>query len=329
MEIIQKECTVSKVVATSRIYALISVVCAHLPFADSVIGTLFERFGTVGVIVFFIISGYYYNPGKFQNIKDLIVKKFKSVCVPWLVLGSFVWLYNVILSSKFRSITGYIKWILGNGTFLYYVPMLLLCFALLYRASVKTLKIFVMVNVISVVLTASGILASLIELFHITNYINIFNWIGFFALGMLLREFDETTLIRFLLKARWIVTPCFCLVLIIAVFLKSTNFTYFSYLGIPFELLGALTVFSVSTMPLVKWAFFSRLSDCSYAIYLTHMVFVGLLDSLLNKSLFSQIVSPVIIILAVYMLLMVGLFVFNRTKLSKWYCLVTGIRIKI
>ena len=186
-----------------------------------------------------------------------------------------------------------------------------------------------MVNVISVVLTASGILASLIELLHITNYLNIFNWIGFFALGMLLREFDETTLIRFLLKARWIVTPCFGLLLIIAVILRSWNFTYFSYLGIPFELLGALTVFSVSTMPLVKWAFFSRLSDCSYAIYLTHMVFVGLLDSLLNKSLFSQIVSPLIIILAVYMLLMVGLFVFNKAKLSKWYCLVTGIRIKI
>lgn len=322
-------CTVSEIVATARIYALISVLCAHLTFDNSVVGFTFGRIGTIGVIVFLISSGYYFIPAKFKSYGELIKKKSKSICIPWLVLGSLVWVYNIILSSKFRSPMGYLKWIFGNGTFLYYVPMLLLCFLLLYKASQKTLISAIVINIASVLLTATGVLEPVIEALHITNFLNVFNWIGYFALGMLLQKINEKNIVEVLLKIRWLVIALFICCVVLAVLLKNVNFTYFSYVAIPYQLLGCMAVFSLSTLPLVRTKICGYLSECSYAIYLTHMVFIGLLDSILAKTLFLQIMSPLIIIMILFVVFMIGATISKKIKLDKIYCLLTGLRIKL
>ncbi|MBR5441870.1 MAG: hypothetical protein IKV44_02860, partial [Clostridia bacterium] len=123
--------------------------------------------------------------------------------------------------------------------------------------------------------------------------------------------------------------PLFTACVIFAVSLEGMDFTYFSYIAIPYQLLGSVALFSVSTLPLVRVKVFSLLSECSYAIYLTHMVFIGLLDAVLGKFIVLQIASPVIIIAAVFVVFMFGAVISKKLRLDKIYCLLTGLRIKL
>lgn len=328
MSMKQKTITISEIVATARIYAIVSVLCAHLSYANSVVGDLFVKLGTIGVVVFLISSGYYFVPQKFDGFKALLKKKTKSICVPWIILGSLVWVYNVLLSPKFRSPLGYVKWILGNGTYLYYITVLIVCFLLCYKAKKIFLIGLVSLNIVSVILTACGVLTPVINYLHITHYLNVFNWIGFFALGMLLRRLPEEKIQGFLLKARIPVVIAFCVVVVLVMKYNHEDFTYFTYIAIPYELLGCLAVFSVSTIPLVRLNVFSRLSESTYAIYLIHMVFIGLLDSVFERHLLLQAVSPVAIVAIAFVTLAIGSVVFEKLKMQNIYCLVTGIRTK-
>lgn len=319
--------TVSEIVATARIYAILSVVCAHLSYSDSIVGDLFVRLGTIGVVVFLISSGYYFVPAKFNSLTDLIKSKAKSMCVPWLALGSLVWVYNVLLSSKFRSPVGYLKWIFGNGTYLYYIPVLLVCFLICYKLPRRALLGLVIINVVSVILTASGVLAPVIDALHITSYLNFFNWVGFFALGMLLRGIDEAKILSCLKKIRIPAIILFVMALV-ATMKLCDEFSYFIYVSIPYELLGALAVFSVSTLPLVRIGVLARLSESTYAIYLVHMILIGLLDSVFSRALVLQAVSSAAIVAVAGFVLLVGSVVSEKIKLNGFYCLITGLRTK-
>ena len=103
---------------------------------------------------------------------------------------------------------------------------------------------------------------------------------------------------------------------------------YFSYLAIPFEAIGVLAVFSVSTFQLTDKNIFSELSASSFTIYLIHMIFIGLLDGYLARFVVLRLLSPIIIIVISFGILMLGLFVSKKLKLGKVYCLLTGLRLK-
>ena len=124
----------SQTLATARIWCLLSVVAAHAVYVGTFAGAFWSRLGTVGVVLYLFMAGYLYNPSKFDSIVVLIKKKFLSIGVPWLCCGTLVWVYNAILSTKFRSLLGYIKWMFGNGTYLYYIPVIFACFLAFYKA---------------------------------------------------------------------------------------------------------------------------------------------------------------------------------------------------
>ena len=126
---------ISHIFSTARIYALLSIVSAHMYFPNTFSGQIFNRFGSLGVIIFLFISGYYYRHEKFGGWKNLFKKKFISVVIPWFVCGTLTWVYNIILSSQNHSLLGWLNWIFGNGSYLYYLTILMLCFVLLYKAN--------------------------------------------------------------------------------------------------------------------------------------------------------------------------------------------------
>ena len=196
------EKNISSMVTVARVFALISVVCAHITFPETVpeeIRTLYSSLGSVGVIFFFIAAGYYYNPKKYTFIA-LLKNKFISVCLPWLFFGSIYYVYKAILKPGEHlslSFGAYFKWIIGHETFLYFCTILLLCFLIFYRTNKPILISSVVITFISVMLTASGMWKPIIEALHITDYLNIFNWAGFFALGMLLKLIPAHILYNF------------------------------------------------------------------------------------------------------------------------------------
>lgn len=176
----KNRCTVSSMFSTARIYALLSIVSAHMFFPGTFSTVILSRAGTVGVVVFLIMSGYFYRPHKFSNLCRLIKTKFVSLCVPWFVLGTCTWIYKSIMIPDYCTITQLIKWIIGNGSYLYYMSVLVLCFLIFYKVKNGIKILALLATMLSNMLTASGTMEPILFFLKINNYLNIFNWIGFF-----------------------------------------------------------------------------------------------------------------------------------------------------
>ena len=319
--------TISNIFTTARIYALISIVCAHIYFADSVVSAVFSRVGTVGVITFLMMSGFFYRPKKFKSFSAMIKKKLLTVVIPWIILGTLTWLYNFLLSNNTSNwFIRYFKWIIGNGSYLYYLTVLFVCFLIFYKHNKITLIIVIMLNIVSIILTAMGLLNNILMLIGINNYLNLFNWIGFFSLGILLQDIKEKQILAFLHRTRFVFIILFNAVLVTLVIFSTIKVTYFSFIAIPFELLGVLAIMGVSTFNLTKIKCFRIISNYSFTIYLIHMVVMGILDVFFEINIILTILSPVLIIIACSLILWSVLFVAKKIKLEKFARLILGIR---
>ena len=87
-----------------RFLAILSVICAHVSTDSSSYANLVVRScGTVGVGLFFFLSGYFF----YYNKKDFIFfwkTKFKTIIVPWLFCGTIDWLYVVLRKGGGKSL---------------------------------------------------------------------------------------------------------------------------------------------------------------------------------------------------------------------------------
>ena len=46
----------------------------------------------MGVIVFIIISGYYFNPSKYKTLRVFLKSKITTIIIPWMIIGTVVFL---------------------------------------------------------------------------------------------------------------------------------------------------------------------------------------------------------------------------------------------
>ena len=72
---------ISSIVMVARVFALVSIVCAHIGFTSNVpyiIAKLYSAVASIGVICYLICSAYYYNPKKYTLI-GLLKNKAKSI----------------------------------------------------------------------------------------------------------------------------------------------------------------------------------------------------------------------------------------------------------
>ena len=124
-----KNCSVMFTVA--RVFALISIVAAHIGFTEGtsyLLNKSYSVIASIGVIAFLFMSAYYYNPKKSGALlSGVLKKKIITIGIPWLFLGTLTYLYNAILSGNLNAIE-WVKWILGYKTYLYFLTVLFLCF---------------------------------------------------------------------------------------------------------------------------------------------------------------------------------------------------------
>ena len=180
----------SAAISVARGLALFSIVSAHIMFlkgTPAVFSNFYANFGTIGVVAYYIISGYLFAPEHYGGFFKMLKNKAKAIGLPWVVLGSTVYFYKVYFTRVY-SLKAHVKWLLGKNTYLYFITVLLLCFVICYFVKNKAaLWGFVGLNVLSLELTAFGVLQPAIAFLRITNNLNLFNWLGFFALGRLAR----------------------------------------------------------------------------------------------------------------------------------------------
>ena len=316
----------SVTITVARALSLISIVCAHILFTvdtPAVLDKVYSVLGSIGVICYLFSSAYYYNPQKYGFV-GLLKNKALTLCVPWLFLGTVSYLYNALLSKNF-GIVGYCKWIIGNGSFLYFMSVLVICFLLFYRTNNIILFSAIGINLVSLVLTATGIIEPLINILHITNYLNVFNWIGVFALGMLAKQLSAEKLYSFLKNTRYIALALFVVaVVLVCVFEVQTG--YFSYVGIWLELLGMWAILGASTFGYLENRLVFDVSNLSFAIYLIHMMVIGVFDRLYNIHLVTQIFAVFIVIAISYVALFVVRWVIKLVRLEKYLYPLFGFR---
>ncbi len=172
--------------------AVFSVVCAHcnsipidsIPF-EQVSSLILRNLGTIGVICFFVVSGYLFNC---RSKKEFFLSRLKSIIMPWLVGATAVYLY-IVLRKPPISFYGWFSFFIGNGSYFYYLTILLLLYILFafipFLKKMWSCLVMVAVTVVSTMcFYEKGMIVP-------TAYLDVFNWIGYFAFGVLIRSNQE------------------------------------------------------------------------------------------------------------------------------------------
>lgn len=172
--------------------AIFTVFFAHMPWSvpDLNMSWLYSSIGSIGVPIFLFLSGYLDYGSKKRFIDKII-----CLMAPLLIWGTLTFAYTLIMGHQVISISTiglWLKWVLGSGTWYYFVPVLLMC-TLMCRN----------INNWALILLGIATIAFSNEIPYndiFTKYLNPFFFVVYFALGRLVRK--EEWLI-FNSKWRW------------------------------------------------------------------------------------------------------------------------------
>ena len=191
---------VSEAFTVSRVLAILSVIVAHTTFPvaeGSVAADLLTSLGAIGVVVFFIISGYYFNPAKYGSLGAFLKPKLTSVVLPWVAMTTFVFVARAaVMGWADFNLPAFGLFLVGHGSYLYYLTVLMVCYvAYFYPVQQDRLTVVCLVSVLltvaSLQLTAFGVW----DVSHVglTDYLNPLNWIGYFCITGLFIHPNEHT----------------------------------------------------------------------------------------------------------------------------------------
>lgn len=229
-----------------------------------------------------------------------------------------------------RGFFNWINWIVGNGTYLWFLTMLVCSYFVLYyiKDNKNWLFLAIILNLTSLIITSFGYLNSIAEYAGITinNYLNIFNWIGFFALGILSQK-RLVHFIYFLRRNIIIILVLFLIALSVSVYMEPIYAGYFSKLAVPVEVLGCLTILALSTLKLFDKKIILSISSFVFTIYLTHFL-VFPIKRILGNTMIFELINPIVILIVNFLILVLGMWVFKKIGLVYMYSLCLGIRQK-
>lgn len=284
--------------------SVLSVICAHCnsvsPTANSfttICSIIISNIGTLGVVCFFVISGYLFHTSSsfFQFVK----KKLFSLIIPWIIGSTVVYLY-VYFRKPPMSWSGWLNFMLGNGSYFYYITVLLTLYVFFYLLPIvrsdTALTICVAVTVVSVSF----------DTFHnlVQPYLNPLNWIGFFSCGMLIKKHEKALLVicRKLYRIRWVPLLLYMTILCFQVIRGDRG----SYWGMPNALfcwIGACAIAAMGATIKNNDSIIIRgitlAGKESFFFYIWHMPVAGVITNLMNRGLLCNLVviRPLVILL--------------------------------
>lgn len=313
-----------------KFFAIISVICAHCcsvniehSFLDIYVSRILDSIGSVGVGAFMLVSGYLFHGTK-KNFWDFFTSKIKSIIIPWVFCGTIVYFY-VYLRKGGIGLFSLVKWILGVDTYLYFLTVLFVIYFLCYFIRKNKFAIYslLVISIFSNVLTAVG------GLDFISSYLNPFNFLIFFLLGLICAEYDFFDKLFCFSKKflPYTLTAYFVLLLVLSYF--NINVGYFKIFFIPVEILALLCLLGVSD--LFSGNYSKRAIDIgkmSFAIYLLHMPFAGVVAKLCGKIDFFLLTlsRPIIVLILTYLSIKCVLKLFKNSLFEKTINILIGTR---
>lgn len=315
--------------------AILFVVCAHCAgvldtatIYSTHISLFMQSLGSLGVPVFFMLSGYLF---KYKPFKVWWRAKIMNLVLPWLFCGAIVYIYMCIRKGGF-SLIGLVKWCVGYNTYLWFMTvtlvMIVLAECISYLCTVFNCKeefvwgTWILVCILFLFLERYRIIVML-------PYLNPFRWGWIFGLGVLLKKHISIGSLP--------VFPYSVLLGIIMVCWGTWKFGIITYWSRAWWCFALMVI--VCALPFYVSRFYigkiiSQIGKRSFSIYLLHMPIAGAVANLLNCISdpigISVIIRPIIVIAITYagilvMLRAVDVFI-KIEKISRILRLLIGVR---
>ena len=279
--------------------AILSVVCAHCgnrvsyTSLDLFLNDVRNNIATIGVPLFFVISGYLMKNG--TPYLEFWKHKWNTTIVPWLFWGIIVWIYEVI--RKGLGYADLLEWLWGIGTYLWFMRTIALFWAILYFLRNRKQKFFVFFLSVIVRVCLYDIFNIKIDNVVLTDF--ILN-LPFFSFGMWMKEAEISKNMK---QDSVIIKILAGFFIIVALLKNQHNITYASPLFLIYIVGCAIIIITLEKKihnsfinnKLVIWGKYS------YFIYLIHMPLAGIVSNLFSRNsalLYLVFLQPVLVLLA-------------------------------
>lgn len=318
---------ISDIFYFSRMIGIVAVVVAHTPFHKSnntILAHIIDTFACLGVAVFFFSAGYYF---KGAGIK----KRFFKICLllpPWLLFGSMIYFIGA-LSNGF-SVFEYIKWLMGYGSYLWfmvvYVMLNVLFEVMEYIQKEKTKEILYVALLFCTIV--SRVLTPIFNISGANAFFNLFNWIGFFAVGKL---FKDKKLTIFFDKKGAILRGGICLALL-AIFLNleillGGSIGYFGYTSVFEQFCWIGLIFSAGALLKNIPKLISYIGKNTLPIYLIHIAPLQWLCTFFPIMIWIYIPLSICLVIVLFLGLWAFWLLAKKWKLENIYQKVCGFKI--
>lgn len=314
-----------------KFFAILSVIAVHVcNYVDNkgilitAITDFWSMFARCGVVVFFILSGFFYSR-KQGDGKLFWQKKSLQIILPWIICATATYALSVVLTHKI-SVLGYIKWTLGSGSWYYYLTVMVILFAAFKLIGNKDILLYacIAINLISIALYTFGI--NYIDGGFITKYLNLFNWIGFFALGMLMRKY------RFDIRILKSKMPLVICIVIFAASLfinaKIKIFTYFNLFTVVYTLaVFVILIYVGDAIARIKHnKMLITLGKDTFFIYLVHMQIVQIISARIPSCTAKYLFDPIIGLAVMSLITLALKYLFQLFPFGKKLLSLVGIK---
>lgn len=322
----------SRLVWCAKAIAILTVIVAHSNFqsvqSDGLV-MLLDRIGSMGVPVFLILSAYYYRPEKYSSWPALLKSRINTV-LPWLILASVCYFWSYIRMGKVISMQSCLQFLLGHNSIFYFVTVLLmlqLLFYFLRSMGKKRLALgSILVSIVTTELAAFGITDAIVAQLGLTNYLNILNWLGFFAIGLYCQTKTEDEILSFLKKSTVWAALSWGMFFVLGSFVERGQYGYFSVLGIFMETASAILILRLA-WSICHYNWVVQLGKYSFSIYLIHINIVPVVNKFLGGTMLGELASPLCTYGITVFLIWCACMVLKRIKLGRLTNYLLGVRI--
>lgn len=312
-----------------KAFAILSVICAHTSSvsnasgADNIFaGNVLNSLGSVGVAIFFMISGFLFSRGS-HDFAGFFRKRVATLVIPWVVTGTAVYCY-VAIRKQGIDIAGWLGFVMGHHSYLYFLSMLMVCYLVAFGIDKKPLRLSIVMglSLASILLTASGVVT------QINPYMNPFNWLFYFGLGCLL--FDLGGLSSLMLFAKktvhlWVAVFLCCLV----VFSLDGSVGYWTSEYLFFEAISVACISGLCMSPMIyQSSTVIAIGKESFSIYLLHMPFAGVIAHVFNMvdSALLTLTRPFVVLAITIACIHFCKYISSEIKLARHLPVLIGLR---
>lgn len=304
-----------------KAFAIFSVICAHItPITENaslisiIISKFYDYFGCLGVGIFFILSGYFFYNNK-HSFKEFWKLKLRNISIPWMFIGTIVYV-SVFYFNGNLSLINYFLFLLGYGSYLYYLTVLFLLYLLFFHKNAKIEVVGVLLSLISNILTIV-----FYEKLASFSYINIFNWIIYFMIGMYINQYKLLPRIKEKIKLPYISI----IVIILLHLVFDIKLSYFGFITV---LLSFLILVSKLYDKKLDNKMVQFIGKNSFSIYLMHMPIAGVVTRICNlfNNGFFLFIRPFITLGITVMIIIIYQKIIKKLKLPSIFYILLGLR---